>query len=87
MSDLPPSDRTTDILLRAALPGRAALEGAVLLAAFAILLPACAPGALACALRARRRGHRQWRAAAAAALWCGFLGVALRLALGAPVLV
>src|SRR5260221_2096412 len=66
-------------------PGRLALEAAILLAALAILVPSCAPPALACALRARRKGNRRWPAAFVAAAWCGLLGVVIRLALGLPV--
>src|SRR5260221_10535968 len=66
-------------------PGRLALEAAVLLAALALLVPACAPPALACALLARRKGNRRWSAAFVAAAWCGLLGVVIRLALGLPV--
>ena len=66
-------------------PGRLALEGAILLAALAILVPLCAPPALACALLARRRGNRRWLAAFVAAAWCGLLGVVIRIALGLPV--
>jgi hypothetical protein len=66
-------------------PGRAALEAAVLLAALAILVPLCAPPALACALVARRRDNPRWLAALVAAAWCGLLGVVVRLALGVAV--
>jgi hypothetical protein len=77
---LPPADPGRSALLLA--PGRLALEAAVLLAAVAILLPLCAPGAMACALAARRRGNRRGLAAFVTAAWCGLLGVVIRRALG-----
>jgi|GEM_PF-2934425 len=80
---LPPPDPGRSVLLFA--PGRLALEGAVLLAAAAILVPLCAPGGMACALAARRKGNPRWLAALAAAAWCGVLGVVVRLALGLSV--
>jgi len=81
---LPPADPGRSALLFA--PGRLALEAAVLLAAVAILLPLCAPGAMACALTAHRRGNRRGLAAFAAAAWCGVLGVIVRRALGLGIL-
>jgi hypothetical protein len=81
---LPPADRGGAPLLFA--PGRLALEAAVLLAALAILVPLCAPGAMACALTARHRGNRRGLAALVAAVWCGVLGLVLRRALGLGIL-
>jgi hypothetical protein len=107
MSDLLPPEDTTEIIFRAALPGRPSrlmtppdrdratvlfapgrlqLEGAILLAATAILIPLAAPGAGACALAARRKGNPRWLAAFLAATWCGLLGMALRRALGVHIL-
>jgi len=107
MSDLLPPEDPTEIIFRAALPGRPGrllsppeperaavlftpgrlpLEGAVLLAAMAILIPLAAPAAGACALAARRKGNRRGLAAFLAAAWCGLLGIALRRALGVPLL-
>jgi hypothetical protein len=63
-------------------PGRAALEMAVILSAFAILVPVLAAPAIAFALRARSRGHTRWLAVAGAALWCGLLGIVVRTGLG-----
>ena len=63
-------------------PGRAALEWAVLCAAAALLFPELAVVSVAFALRSRRQGSSRWAAALAAALWCGLLGVVLRVMLG-----
>jgi hypothetical protein len=63
-------------------PGRASLEGAILLAALAVLFPLASPGGMVLALSARRAGNSRWLAAFAAAVWCGLLGGALRTALG-----
>jgi hypothetical protein len=107
MSDLLPPEDPTEMIFRAALPGRPSrlmappdrhraavlfapgrlqLEGAVLLAALAILIPLAAPGAGAFALAARRKGNRRGLAAFLAATWCGLLGIALRRAFGVPLL-
>jgi hypothetical protein len=107
MSDRLPPEDPTEIIFRAALPGRPSrlmappdrgraamlfapgrlqLEGAVLLAALAILVPLAALGAGACAVAARRKGNRRWLAAFLAAVWCGVLGIVLRRALGVPLL-
>jgi hypothetical protein len=66
-------------------PGRGWLELSVLLAAFAILAPACAVGSAGFALVARRASNSRWAAALVAAVWCGFLGFCVRTALGFPV--
>ena len=107
MSDLRLDEEPTEIVFRAALPGRpgglvpppdpdraamlfapgrVALEAAVLLAALALLVPVCAPGAVACALAARRKGNRRGVAALVTAVWCGVLGVVIRWALGFGIL-
>jgi hypothetical protein len=59
-------------------PGRGAFEAALVLAAFALLVPLCSPCALAAAVLARRAKHPRWLAAALAAAWCGLLGGAFR---------
>lgn len=82
---LPPPDPGRSELLFA--PGRAALEAAILLAAVALLLPLCAPGAMGCALWARRRGNPRGLAALVTAAWCGVLGIVVRQVLGLGVLV
>src|SRR5260370_8616720 len=56
-----PPDRHRAAVLFA--PGRLQLEGAVLLAALAILIPLAAPGPGAFALAARRQGNRPGLAA------------------------
>ena len=63
-------------------PGRTRLEAAVLFAALAILAPWASVAAVAFALAARRAGNRRWLAALAAAVWCGVLGLAVRVATG-----
>jgi hypothetical protein len=63
-------------------PGRAHLEWSILLSAFSMLAPACAPGALAFALLARRASHPRWLAAFVVAIWSGLLGVIIRAAVG-----
>jgi len=42
----------------------------------------CSALALGAALLARRATNRRWLAAALAAVWCGFLGLLVRTALG-----
>jgi hypothetical protein len=66
-------------------PGRGYLEGAILFDAFAILAPMCGVAAIALALLARRAGNRRWLAATLAGVWCAFLGVVVRSAMGFPV--
>lgn len=73
-----PGDDTPRMLL----PGRAWLELAVLASALAILIPLAAAAGIGAALGARRATNPRWRAALAAACWCGLLGVALRTLLG-----
>jgi hypothetical protein len=63
-------------------PGRGSLEGSILLSAFALLEPVLAIAALVFALRARSAGNRRWLAALLASLWCGGLGLVLRMGLG-----
>ncbi len=79
-SGIPRRDPLPDSQLFA--PGRAWLELSILAAALAIVLPVLSTVALLGALGARARGNRRWLAAALAAIWCGFLGVAVRSHLG-----
>jgi hypothetical protein len=65
-------------------PGRGLLEISILLSAFALLFPVLLPPAAAASVFARRAGNRRWLAALIAALWCGFLGLVVRGALGLP---
>ena len=74
----PPDEAMLDVFA----PARGRLEASIALAAFAILVPVCADGSLACAGLARSGGNRRWAAAMAAAGWCGVLGVILRVAIG-----
>lgn len=67
-------------------PGRTALELSVVCSAIALLAPVAALAAGALAVVARRTGSSVWARALAAAIWCGFLGLAIRGALGAGVL-
>ena len=66
-------------------PGRPMYECSVGLSAVALLFPAASILAAAMALWARSRGAGRWRAALAAAAWCGLLGAVLRMGLALPV--
>ena len=78
------SGRNRDAERAAALfaPGRGRLECSILLSALAMLVPVAAVGAVTFAVLARRAGNPRWRAAIAAALWCGLVGITLRSGLG-----
>ena len=62
--------------------GRGWLELSILASIAAIGVPVCSALALGAALLARRATNRRWLAAALAAVWCGFLGLLVRTALG-----
>lgn len=67
-------------------PGRPSLELSVLLSALAIVIPMLSIGAGLFAVRSSRQGHPRARAALIAAVWCGVLGVIIRLGGGLEVL-
>jgi succinate dehydrogenase hydrophobic anchor subunit len=60
-------------------PGRASFDWAVLFSAVAILAPVSGLIGVFFSLRSRQKGYARWRSALAAALWCAFLGVVVRL--------
>jgi hypothetical protein len=62
-----------------ALRGRASVEWSVCAAAFALLFPELALLGVAFAIRSRRHGSPRWLAALLASVWCGILGVIVRL--------
>jgi hypothetical protein len=78
----PKSDRAAVLFA----PGRGYLELSIALSAVAIIIPLCAVGAFVASRFARRAGNDRWRAAMIASVWCAFLGVVLRAALGLGVL-